>query len=89
MDEREEIIKSLQPLFEKAEKEKLWFYCNYQDLWFSPKELKDMQKAGRFIWGEVNWTLQNPMERVTEMEKRIKAYEIEKEKFIKRIQEEK
>ena len=85
---REDILLSLKPLFEKAEKEKLWFNCSYQNLWFSPKELKKYQEEGRFIWGVDNWTLLNPMERVTEFEKIIKTYEIEKEKFIKRIQEE-
>lgn len=88
MSEKEEILLSLQPLFEKAEKEKLWFYCSYQDLWFSPKELKDMQKAGRFIWGEVNWVLKDPLEKVRWIEKRIEDSRKERENFIKRIEEE-
>ena len=40
MNKKEKIIKSLKPMFEQAEKEKLFFYCSYQQLWFSPKELK-------------------------------------------------
>lgn len=58
-----EILKELEPLFKKAEKYGLWFYCNYQDLWFSPNELREEHKNGKFIWGSVNWKLRDPIER--------------------------
>jgi hypothetical protein len=45
------------PLFERARKENLCFHCNYQDLWFTPDELQDLQSDGQFRWGAVNWTL--------------------------------
>lgn len=52
-----EILKSLEPLFEKAEKEKLWFYTNYQGLWFTPSELREQHKKDCFVWGVDNWEL--------------------------------
>jgi phage host-nuclease inhibitor protein Gam len=88
MSEREEILESLEPLFEQAEKEKLWFYCSYQDMWFSPRELKDMQKAGRFVWGAVNWTLRDPLNKVKEIEVKIENLRNAKDNFIKKIEEE-
>jgi hypothetical protein len=59
-----EILDGLQPLFDKAEKEGLWFYCSYQQLWFSPNELKNEQSNGRFLWGAVNWQLRDPHEKL-------------------------
>lgn len=64
----EQILKELEPLFVQAMDEKLWFYCNYQDLWFSPKELREKHAEGRFIWGAVNWQLKDPNERVRYLE---------------------
>jgi hypothetical protein len=56
-DNAQSIIKSLEPLFEKAEKEKLIFLSNYQSIKFPPKELRKAHKDGRFIWGPANWRL--------------------------------
>lgn len=49
-------------MFERARKEGLWFWCNYQDLWFSPDELSKRHKRGEFRWGPVNWELRCPKE---------------------------
>ncbi len=62
MTEREEILASLAPLFAEAERCGLWFHCNYQDLWFSPKDLRASQAKGNFVWGPVNWKLRDPKE---------------------------
>lgn len=61
--ERELILKSLEPLFETAERYGLLFYCSYQNLWFTPEELRKEQWKGRFIWGACNWKLRKPYER--------------------------
>lgn len=61
MSKKEQIIKSLQPLFEKAEKEDLWFYSNKIGvIWFSPAELKQNHDRGKFLWGPDNWELRDP-----------------------------
>ncbi len=86
--EKKDILLSLEPLFEKAEKEKLWFYCSYQALWITPKELRKYHNQGRFIWGTANWSLRNPMEKVVEIEGIIKEFEKQKINLIKKIQEE-
>jgi len=80
-----EVKKLLEPLFEKANKEKLWFYSNYQGMWFSPKELKKEQDSGRLLWGPVNWQLREPPKtRDSALEKA--KIDIENEKLIKRIE---
>jgi hypothetical protein len=56
----------MEDLFERAEREGLWFYTNYQQMWFSPKELKKYQAEGRFRWGPLNWHLRNPREALDE-----------------------
>jgi hypothetical protein len=84
-NEAKKIIESLQPLFDKAEAEGLWFYTSYQNLWFSPKELKQQQSLGGFIWGANNWKLRKPEEKLASL-KRVaenaqKEYEDFKNKF--------
>lgn len=61
------IMKSMESLFRKAEQHRLWFYCSYQSLWFSPEGLREQQANGRFLWGAANWELRDPRERVTEL----------------------
>ena len=78
----EEILKELKPLFEQAQNENLWFYVPYLQLWFTPKELKEQQAQGRFVWGASNWVLRNPFEKLGELERKREI--IDKE--IKEIQ---
>jgi len=68
MDEKAKILNSLKYMFDVAEKEGLWFYCSYQDMWFSPKELKEEHANGKFIWGETNWMLRDPFEKLKQLE---------------------
>jgi len=82
MSNGSDILKSLEPMFEKAEKEGLWFYCSYQDLWFKPQELKEKQSNGRFIWGSDNWELRHPFEKIIEINKLIKNLEKSKQRFL-------
>jgi hypothetical protein len=78
-------LKELEPLFERAEKEKLWFYSSYQGLWFSPKELKEEHENGKFIWGAGNWQLLDPQTEIDSMLRRIENTKKEIELFKKRI----
>lgn len=79
MTEKDEVLKSLEPLFEKAEKEGLYFVSNYQQIWFSPKELKEKHDNNSFLWGAVNWQLRDPSE---ETERLKEAVEYAKEQLI-------
>lgn len=58
----ETIRVSMRPLFEKAEKDGLWFYQKFQGRYFTPDQLKAEQAAGRFLWGRANWQLVKPTE---------------------------
>lgn len=60
MANKEYIRGLLQKLLEEALKEKKWFYLEYQDLYFSPREISDEWDHGRFIWGPANWELVYP-----------------------------
>lgn len=66
--EAQAILAGLKPLFERARKEGLWFWCSYQGLWFTPDELEAEHRRGSFIWGAVNWSLRDPKELVAEAE---------------------
>lgn len=75
MSDREDALKSLEPLFERAKREGLWFFCSYQAMWFSPKELRQAHSEGRFIWGAANWELRNPNDLVKEAEVEARSAE--------------
>lgn len=86
MSQTEEILKSLEPLFEQATRENKWFFCSYQALDFSPKELREAHKQGRFIWGPVNWKLIDPpkLKSVEEEIKKVHEYNDELRKRLER-----
>lgn len=54
----------------KAEAEGKWLWCHYQDIWFSPAQLRAHIKNGQFRWGAVNWKLRDPQEYIEAANKR-------------------
>jgi hypothetical protein len=60
-------MKELDNLIEQAKREGKWLYCCYQQLWFSPDELRAENEQGRFRWGTVNWQLRDPVEKLEQM----------------------
>ena len=59
------IIMSLQPLFEQAEEEGLWFFHESQDegeVWASPGFLHDQHNQGLLIWSPEHWELRSPID---------------------------
>lgn len=75
----------MEELFQKAEREGLWFFCSYQQLWFSPSELRKAQSEGRFRWGAENWKLRDPQEAVDNLDRNIRALNTERERLLSRI----
>lgn len=82
--ERAKIILSLEPLFDKARAEGLWFFSTYQDLWFSPDELQEQHELGQFIWGPVNWQLIDPEIYKRQLEKRLNHAQQALDDFLER-----
>lgn len=63
---------SLQDLIDEAKDKKLWLYCSYQELWFSPAELEKANTLGKFLWGAENFSLRNPFHHLEDLNKKIK-----------------
>ena len=80
-----DVESGMKPLFERAEKEGLWFYCHYQNLWFSPKELREQNSKGKFWWGAVNWTLRSPDEYMKILQSQVAAAQKELSDFEERM----
>lgn len=71
--------KSLQPLYDRAEKEGLWFYMNvgfgdglddhltYGDHWWPPGELRAMQENGELLFWSSAFEVGHPDERTKEL----------------------
>lgn len=64
---KQEVLDSLKFLFEKAEKENLWFYTKSHNLWFSPDDLKQRQENDEYVWMVHYWRLRNPHEKLDEL----------------------
>lgn len=71
-------------LFAKARAEGLWFFCSYQQLWFTPGELEEHQRNGRFRWGPINWQLRPPSELIEQKERAEKEAQQELESALQR-----
>ena len=59
------IIMSLQPMFDQAEDENLWFYHESDsegEVWAAPRYLHQEQAEGRLIWSPEHWTLRSPLD---------------------------
>lgn len=57
----------------QAEREGKWLYSPYQQLWFSPAELRAANVNGRFNWSVGNWRLRDPQELITQAEQAVAA----------------
>lgn len=82
---KEEILKNLEPMFKRAKKEGKWFHSYIQDIIFSPKELREDQANGKYIWGPDNWELVNPKEELKDLEHVAKCAQKDVERFKARM----
>lgn len=67
----EQFNEAMRPLFERARREGLWFYTNYQDMWFTPDELAARHANRQLRWGPVNWQLRDPRALTAELERAV------------------
>ncbi|MMZ55971.1 hypothetical protein D1872_178470 [compost metagenome] len=82
-EEREQAIRNLQPMIEKAEKEGLWFKDSISGAWFSPDDLRKHMSKGRFLWKPIRWELNSPELLLDELKNEISVLEARIE-FIKK-----
>lgn len=82
---KESILKELEFMFEQAEDKGLWFYSRYQQLWFSPNELRENHNEDRYVWGAVNWMLRDPEERLEELYNLQESVENQIDTFKRRM----
>lgn len=83
--DKSEVTGPLNELINQAEREGKWLWCHYQDLWFSPAQLRDQNANGKFRWGVVNWQLRDPQERLDEAQRRVNAATQEAERIRRQI----
>jgi hypothetical protein len=85
VDSKENIATMLAPLIGEARRRKLWLYCSYQGLWFSPDELAKENANGKFLWGPVNWQLRDPAEGLARLAQKVDDARAEMNRFIARL----
>jgi len=74
----------LDNMFVIARAKELWFYANYQGLWFSPDELEKEQKQGKFLWTAENWQLRKRRDFFQEAREKFHRAKQEYEYALKR-----
>lgn len=70
-EQRAAIIADMEPLIAEAKNKRWWFKSHYQDIWFSPDELRAAMQEGRFVWGPTNWSMSDPRNMLSELQRRI------------------
>jgi len=71
----------LKTLIEQARVERKWLFCSYQGLWFSPDQLEQAHREGRFMWGAVNWQLRDPSEQLAAAERKVREATAERDRI--------
>lgn len=56
-----------------AEKQGLWIHIHYQDLWYSPKEMRKEFNDGKFLWNRTSFELRDPQEHLVILERLLTA----------------
>ena len=82
------IIMSLQPLFNQAEEENLWFFHSSKEsgeVWASPEYLHLMHKKGRLIWAPEHWELRSPMVYMKSLHRQAEDLIIEYNEMAERL----
>ncbi len=78
-------MKTLDDLITEAERQDLWLHCHYQDLWFSPSDLREANRDGRFRWGAMNFELRDPIEKLAKLKEKRRAADIDVVAFERRL----
>ena len=82
-----DVFPLLVPLIDEARRQKKWLWCSYQDMWFTPDELEDHNRQGRFRWDPGNFRLRDPMEKLAALDREIASLSAERNKMLLRIRE--
>ena len=78
------VVELMEPLLREAEARWLWLYCSYQDMWFSPRRLREQHAKGYFRFGPVNWELRDPKDLLASCEKDLHKAQL----YIESVREE-
>ncbi len=86
--EREAIRLSLQPLFDKAEADGLWFFhesSQVGQVWCSPEYLRLKQAEGEYVWAPEHWELRSPLGYMKSLHTRAEAIVKEHNELAERL----
>ena len=75
MKAEEITFETLDQMIAEAEATGMVLNSTYQNLWFTPAELRKENANGRFRWGPVNWELHRPEEHTVELINAVKSAE--------------
>ncbi len=82
------IVASLEPMFEEAQENGLWFFHHAPDgeeIWCSPGYLRKEQAEGRLIMAPEHWELRNPVGYMTKLVDQAQAIVDEYNELVERL----
>lgn len=85
MSKTSDMDQQMRELIAQARAEKKWLWGGYHDIWFSPDQLEEQRRLGKFMWGPENWKLRDPTERIEEAQKRRDAAQSEVDRVIDQV----
>ena len=88
MSQKEQILAGLEPLIQEAEQRNLWLRARafgHDEFLFSPAELRAHHQKGEFIWGAVNWILEDPQLTFLSLVKEIEKAHVRLKIFKERL----
>jgi len=86
--QHEIIVMSLQPMFEQAEADNLWFYHESEgegEVWASPGFLRKEQEEGRLLWSPEHWELRSPLDYMASLHRKAGEFIDEYNEMAERL----
>jgi hypothetical protein len=80
------LAEELAGLIAEAESKGLWISSRYQELWFSPDELRRNNARGAFLWSRDNWKIADPTIHLETLRQRASQASRDVEDFAWRLE---
>jgi len=70
-------VDQMDRMIQEAKERGLWLVSNYQQIWFSPRQLQVARAKGKFLWGPENWTLKPASDKIAQLKREQACLESE------------
>lgn len=79
------MMESREELIAEAERRGMWLHTDYQNLTFSPRELREANERGQFKWGAASFRLVDPRTELAALERKAAEAQDDVARFRERM----